>query len=122
MTPAAPGARIHYFCDELVVTGLQCELAVASGRYANFEGFSVQKDGENVWRELDDVGIDGFAIQRDLPAVGVALELDGARLARHADVKFHGVRSSWSRRPSIFQREDLPVARTSDHAADCFSV
>jgi hypothetical protein len=40
-----------------------------------------------------------------LPTGTVAMKFDGARFSGDVDLVFHGVRSSWERRPSSFQSE-----------------
>src|SRR5580704_11120536 len=102
---AAPGARVGYFGFELVGAVLNGERAVGIWGDADFVGFAVEKDGEDAGADLDGVGVGCGAVERDLPAIGVAVESAAARSAGDEDFVPHGVRSSWARRPSSFQRE-----------------
>ena len=59
---------------------------------------------------IDGVGVNGTVIYRDLPMVAVTGEFDDAGAAIDAHFKFHGVRSSWSRRASCFHRDGSTCA------------
>ena len=89
VSAAAPGAWIDELGGEFVMAGLQRQGAVGLGSDADFVGFAIEQDGENVRGDFYGVSIDGFAIDRDVPAVGVAMEFDGAGFAGDLDFQFH---------------------------------
>src|SRR5208282_5369905 len=83
-------------------------------------------------RGQDDVGVHGLAVEENLARVAVLLKINDvrgfSRSGIEVDFEFHGWRSSCSRRPSCFQRDEagcgdwspvkeLPDCRLSQYAA-----
>src|ERR1700759_5438372 len=97
-----------------------CERTVGIRGDADFMGFAVEQDGKNARGDFEGICVGGLAIERDLPTRAVATEFDGAGFAGDLDLVFHGVRSSWARRPSSFQRESCCASGVAFAEAEFF--
>src|SRR5437016_11386697 len=71
---------------------------------------------------LHNVGGAWLTVQLGLPAIAMPLELHRVRYAGNADFVRHGMRSRSSRRPSIFHRDEVSLARSEEHTSELQSL
>ena len=75
---AAPGTGIDNFSGEFLETCPQLEDPVGRLRDVNFVGLTFEKKREGAGIDFNGVGMDLLAVQRDLPAICIALKFNGA--------------------------------------------